>query len=150
RAGMALARTPEERARWRGLTLAMGTALADRAIPAKGADLDYPTPDLQPKEGFTLDRALVYAIVRQESRFNPLAVSPVGAVGLMQLMPDAAVKAAGDDKLRSDRTPLLDAAYNLRLGQDYFTWLLEKGVGHDLVHAVAAYNAGPSTVANTL
>ena len=150
RAGMALARTPDEREKWRALTLAMGTALADRAVPAKGADLDYPTPDLQPRDGFTLDKALVYAIVRQESRFNPLAVSPVGAVGLMQLMPDAAVKAAGDDKLRSDRTPLLDAAYNLRLGQDYFTWLLEKGVGHDLVRAVAAYNAGPTTVANTL
>jgi soluble lytic murein transglycosylase-like protein len=150
RAGMALARTPQDQAKWRSLTLAMGTSLADRAVGPKGYDLDYPTPDLQPKDGFTLDKALVYAIVRQESRFNPLAVSPVGAVGLMQLMPEAAVRAAGDDNLRRDRTPLLDPAYNLRLGQDYFAWLLEKGVGHDLVRALAAYNAGPATVAKTV
>jgi len=150
RAGAALARTQGERDKWRSLTMAMGASLADRAVGPKGYDLDYPTPDLAPKDGFTLDKALVYAIVRQESRFNPLAVSPVGAVGLMQLMPEAAVKAAGDDSLRRDRTPLLDPAYNLRLGQDYFAWLLEKGVGHDLVRAVAAYNAGPTTVAKTV
>jgi soluble lytic murein transglycosylase-like protein len=149
RAGMALARGPQEQAKWRALTMAMGTSLSDRAVGPKGYDLEYPTPPLEPKDGFTLDRALVYAIVRQESRFNPQAVSPVGAMGLMQLMPDAAVKAAGDDSLRRDRTPLLDPAYNLRLGQDYFAWLLEKGVGHDLVRAVAAYNAGPATVAKT-
>jgi soluble lytic murein transglycosylase-like protein len=147
RAGLALARTSQDREKWRSLTMAMGTSLADRSVGPKGYDLDYPTPDLQPKDGFTLDRALVYAIVRQESRFNPMAVSPVGAMGLMQLMPDAAVKASGDDGLRRDRTPLFDAAYNLRVGQDYFAWLLEKGVGHDLVRAVAAYNAGPTTVA---
>lgn len=150
RAGMALARTPQEQSKWRELTLAMGTSLADRAVPPRPSDLDYPTPDLQPVAGFTLDKALVYAIVRQESRFNPLAISRVGAAGLMQIMPDAAVAAAGDDKLRTDRTPLLDPAFNLRVGQDYFTWLLEKGVGHDLVRAVAAYNAGPSTVARTV
>jgi soluble lytic murein transglycosylase-like protein len=125
----------------------MGTSLSDRASPPRSADLDYPTPDLQPLNGFTLDKALVYAMVRQESRFNPQAVSPVGATGLMQVMPAAAAAAAGDDKLRTDRTPLFDPAFNLRVGQDYFTWLLEKGVGHDLVRAVAAYNGGPTTVA---
>ncbi len=150
RAGMALARTPAEREKWRALTMAMGTSLADRAVGPKSYDLDYPTPELAPKDGFTLDKALVYAIVRQESRFNPQAISPVGAAGLMQLMPDAAVKAAGDDSLRRDRTPLFDPAFNLRVGQDYFAWLLEKGVGHDLVRAVAAYNAGPTTVARTV
>lgn len=146
RAGMALARTPADQARWKALTLAMGTSLADRASPPRGADLDYPTPDLEPLDGFTLDRALVYALVRQESRFNPQAVSPVGATGLMQVMPASAAIAAGDDKLKRDATPLLDPAFNLRVGQDYFTWLLEKGVGHDLIRAVAAYNAGPGPV----
>ena len=147
RAGMALARTPADQEHWKALTLAMGTSLADRASPPRSADLDYPTPDLQPKDGFTLDKALVYAMVRAESRFNPQAVSPVGAAGLMQIMPTAAAAAAGDDKLRTDRTPLFDPAFNLRVGQDYFTWLLDKGVGHDLVRAVAAYNGGPTTVA---
>ena len=147
RAGMALARTPAEQAHWKALTLAMGTSLADRATPPRSGDLDYPTPELIPAGGFTLDTALVYAMVRAESRFNPMAVSGVGATGLMQIMPTAAAAAAGDDKLKSDRSPLFDPAFNLRVGQDYFTWLLEKGVGHDLVRAVAAYNGGPTTVA---
>jgi hypothetical protein len=146
---MALARTPAEQQNWKALTLAMGTSLADRANPPKGYDLDFPTPELAPRNGFTLDRALVYAVVRQESRFNPQAVSPIGATGLMQLMPEAAAAAAGDDKLKTDMSPLFDPAFNLRVGQDYFTWLLEKGVGHDLVRAVAAYNGGPATVAKT-
>ncbi|HEY8002976.1 MAG TPA: lytic transglycosylase domain-containing protein [Phenylobacterium sp.] len=150
RAGMALARTPTEQQDWKALTLAMGTSLADRASPPKSYDLDYPTPDLRPRDGFTLDKALVYALVRQESRFNPQAVSPVGATGLMQLMPDAAAAAAGDDKLKTDMSPLFDPAFNLRVGQDYFSWLLDKGVGHDLVRAVAAYNGGPATIAKTV
>lgn len=149
RAGMALARTPADQEHWKALTLAMGTSLADRASPPRSIDLDYPTPELSPRNGFTLDRALVYALVRQESRFNPQAVSPVGATGLMQVMPAAAAAAAGDDKLKSDPSPLFDPAFNLRVGQDYFTWLLEKGVGHDLVRAVAAYNGGPTVVART-
>ena len=147
RAGMALARTPADQERWKALTLAMGTSLADRASPPRSGDLEYPTPELAPLNGFTLDKALVYALVRAESRFNPMAVSPVGATGLMQIMPTAAAAAAGDDKLKTDRTPLFDPAFNLRVGQDYFTWLLEKGVGHDLIRAVAAYNGGPATVA---
>ncbi|HEY2753787.1 lytic transglycosylase domain-containing protein [Phenylobacterium sp.] len=150
RAGMALARTPAEQAQWRALTLAMGTSLADRASPPKSYDLDFPTPELTPLNGFTVDRALVYALVRQESRFNPQAVSPVGATGLMQLMPEAAAAAAGDDKLKANMAPLFEPGFNLRVGQDYFTWLLERGVGHDLVRAVAAYNGGPAAIAKTV
>jgi soluble lytic murein transglycosylase-like protein len=108
---------------------------------------DFPTPELFPSGGFTLDKALVYALVRQESRFNPYAVSPAGAVGLMQLMPAAAAYAAGDDNLKTNVLPLFDAPTNLRLGQDYFKWLLEAGVGdNDMLKAVAAYNGGPGTL----
>jgi soluble lytic murein transglycosylase-like protein len=149
RAGLMVARTPAEQEKWKALTVAMGTSLTDRASPPRSADLDYPTPELTPLGGFTLDKALVYAMVRAESRFNPQAVSPVGASGLMQIMPAAAAQAAGDDKLKSDRTPLFDPSFNLRVGQDYFTWLLDKGVGHDLIRAVAAYNAGPAPIAKT-
>lgn len=146
RAGLALARTPAERANWQALTTAMGTALADRYSPPRAADLDYPAPDLQPAYGFTIDKALVYAIVRQETRFNPIAVSRPGATGLMQVMPGSAALATGDKNLQRDPSPLLDPAYNLRVGQDYFAWLLDKGVGHDLIRAVAGYNAGPGAV----
>jgi soluble lytic murein transglycosylase-like protein len=111
---------------------------------------DYPTPELYPAGGFTLDKALVYALVRQESRFNPYAVSPAGAVGLMQLMPAAAAYASGDSNMMTNVIPLFDAPTNLRLGQDYFYWLLEEGVGDfDLLKAIAAYNGGPGMLQKT-
>lgn len=118
------------------------------APSAKPTDA-LPVPPLEPKFGFTLDKALVYAIVRQESRFNPTAVSSAGAVGLMQLMPEAAARAAGDDKLKADMSPLFDPAFNLRVGQDYLTWLMERGVGYDILRTVAAYNGGPGTLTRT-
>ena len=149
RAGLALARTPTERANWQALTTAMGTALADRYAPPRASDLDYPAPDLQPAYGFTQDKALVYAIVRQESRFNTQAVSRPGATGLMQLMPASAALVTGNQNLRRDPSPLYEPAYNLRVGQDYFAWLLDRGVGHNLMRAVAAYNAGPGAVLKT-
>ena len=150
RAGLALARTEAERAHWAKLADTLGVG-AEQPVAGGGrrirASLDYPTPLLSPRAGFTIDKALVYAIVRQESGFNPDAVSPGGAVGLMQLMPEAAARAAGDDKLKSDTSPLFDPAFNLRVGQDYLTWLMERGVGGDLLKTVAAYNGGPGLVA---
>jgi soluble lytic murein transglycosylase-like protein len=152
RAGLALARTDAEREKWAKLAAALGVATANPtpgAAPRIAARADYPTPELSPRSGFTIDRALVYAIVRQESAFNPQAVSPKGAVGLMQLMPEAAARAAGDDKLKADVRPLFDPAFNLRVGQDYLTWLMERGVGPDILKTVAAYNGGPGLVAKT-
>ena len=151
RAGQALAGTPAEKDRWTALALALGAPLAAGApgVALATAEEDYPIPALEPKDGFTLDKALVYAIVRQESRFNPLAVSAKGAVGLMQLTGVAAARAAGDDKLRADTRPLLDPALNLRLGQDYVAWLMDRGVGDSLLRVVAAYNGGPGMVQRT-
>ncbi|HEY3696361.1 lytic transglycosylase domain-containing protein [Phenylobacterium sp.] len=151
RAGLALARTPQERQLWTSLVLALNPQAARGAPPVTrtASAADYPTPPLEPRSGFTLDKALVYAIVRQESRFNPLALSRAGAVGLMQLMPEAAARAAGDDKLKADMKPLLDPAFNLRVGQDYVTWLMERGVGYDILRAVAAYNGGPGMLQKT-
>jgi soluble lytic murein transglycosylase-like protein len=153
RAGLTLAKTPAERQQWTSLILMLNpqaaTKLDDQPVVRTAAPGDYPTPMLNPKSGFTLDKALVYAIVRQESRFNPLALSRAGAVGLMQLMPESAARAAGDDKLKSDTRPLLDPAFNLRVGQDYLSWLMERGVGYDLLRTVAAYNGGPGMLQKT-
>ena len=150
RAGLALARSDEERALWTKLAGVLGAptgATASAAAPSRSRPIDYPTPPLEPLSGYTVDRALVYAIVRQESGFDAGAVSSKGAVGLMQLMPEAAARAAGDDKLKADTTPLFDPAFNLRVGQDYLTWLQDKAVGYDLLKTVAAYNGGPGAVA---
>jgi len=109
----------------------------------------YPVPFLAPEGGFTVDPALVYALIRQESRFNPAAVSPVGAVGLMQLMPATAAITGGDQKFRN-RNVLKDPAVNMMLGQTYLNHLATSLVGDDLLMVVAAYNGGPGAVTKTI
>ena len=152
RAGLSLAQTPELRDDWTALALAINANAplnGGRPIRRVGGE-DYPLPPLDPVGGFTIDKAMVYALVRQESRFDPLAVSNAGAVGLMQVRPMAAADVVGDDKLRTDNTPLFDPAFNLRAGQDYFTWLMDRGLKTpDVLRAVAAYNGGPATLNKT-
>ena len=153
RAGIAQATPGQMRDIWSGLALALnseltverptGTAIRTATEP------EYPTPALYPSRGFTIPQALVYAIVRQESRFNPGVVSSAGAVGLMQLMPDTAVHASGNTRLRDDMSPLFNPSFNLSVGQDYVTWLMNQGVGYDILRTVAAYNGGPATLQKT-
>ena len=153
RAGLSLAETETLRADWTTLALALNAKAplnAGRPVRRVGGE-DYPLPPLDPIGGFTIDKAMVYALVRQESRFDPLAVSNAGAVGLMQVRPTSAADVVGDDRLRSDNTPLFDPAFNLRAGQDYFTWLMDRGLkSPDVLRAVAAYNGGPATLNRTL
>lgn len=152
RAGLSLAETPELRDDWTALALALNANAplnGGRPVRRVGGE-DYPLPPLDPVGGFTIDKAMVYALVRQESRFDPLAVSTAGAVGLMQVRPSSAADVVGDDKLLADKSPLFDPAFNLRAGQDYFTWLMDRGVkSPDLLRAVAAYNGGPATLNKT-
>jgi soluble lytic murein transglycosylase-like protein len=156
RAGFAEAADDETRGLWLNLMFELnpnrpqtGEIVLHSAAPGAGAATTYPTPALRPAGGFTIDKSLVYAIVWQESRFNSLAVSPVGAVGLMQLMPPSAASMAGDPSLASDPIHLFDTGQNLQLGQAYIRWL-ENNAGHyDLLRTIAAYNGGPSTLART-
>ena len=143
----------EARGKWTGLALALNAPLTSPADLTRGGrsrfDLaQYPTPDLEPAGGFTVDKALVYALVRQESRFNPDANSTSGAYGLMQLMPETAARVAGDDKLKKDPSPLRDPSVNLQLGQAYVTKLLGAVKG-DILQAVASYNIGPGVITKT-
>jgi soluble lytic murein transglycosylase-like protein len=153
RTGLALAVGDDERAAWTTLVLALNPshpdASASVAISHRTAGTLYPTPSLDPLGGFVLDKALVYALTWQESRFNSLAVSPVGAIGLMQVMPASMADVLGDDSLKSDPIPLFDPATNLQDGQRYVTWLTQHAVGPDLLRVVAAYDGGPTTVERT-
>jgi soluble lytic murein transglycosylase-like protein len=148
KSGLLTADGDDARAAWTTLAIELNTAPAAqlRARRAGFDPDDYPTPQLQPAGGFTLDKALVYAVARQESRFDPNATSGVGAVGIMQLMPATAAQVEGDDQLAQDASPLYDAAFNLRAGQDYLRLLLDRATDGDVLRAVAAYNGGPGAL----
>jgi soluble lytic murein transglycosylase-like protein len=92
-----------------------------------------------------LDPALAFEIVRIESRFNPRAVSPVGAIGLTQLMP----KTAAFYDAEITREKLFDPDTNLRIGFVFFRELLTRYEG-DLRLALLAYNRGPGRVGQLL
>ncbi len=93
-----------------------------------------------------LDPYLVASLIRQESEFNPAAVSRANAIGLMQLLPGVGKKLAKEVKLRGFNYPmLLSPSVNLRLGTRYFKHMLEKYDG-TVEYALAAYNAGTDRV----
>ncbi len=128
----------------------MWTALARAILPVNNGDATridatrYPMPDLTPEGGFVIERALVYALARKETDFNPNARSSVGAYGLMQVMPTTAAEMTGDRTFVSDPTKLLVPAVNMRLGQAYINKMLAlPAFQGDLLRAVASYNAGP-------
>ena len=86
-----------------------------------------------------LPAALVHAVVAVESRYDDRAVSPKGAVGLMQLMPETA------ERFGLPRAARTDPERNLRAGTRYLGWLLRYFNG-DLTLAIAGYNAGEHRV----
>lgn len=102
----------------------------------------FPEPNFQPHGGYTVDKALVLGIARQESRLQAIAVSSAGARGVMQIMPDTAARITGDPSLAGrGRTRLDDPGYNMRLGQEYIRDLLNRSNG-SMIGLCAAYNAG--------
>jgi len=93
-----------------------------------------------------LDPFLVAALIRQESEFNPGAVSHANAWGLMQLLPQVGRTLARQQHVRHFSTPLLLVPnMNLRLGTRYFRELLDHYNGN-VEYALAAYNAGTDRV----
>jgi soluble lytic murein transglycosylase len=133
--------------------------LARRAL-ARGAPADartyrllYPLAyeDLVRAEAQTrqVDDALVAALIRQESNFEPRAVSRVGAAGLMQIMPELGRKLATSHGFTSWKDPLLrQPEVNVQLGTAHLASLLRQY--KDVSHALAAYNAGSGRVARWL
>lgn len=85
---------------------------------------------------------LISAIIRQESIFDPLIESPVGAIGLMQIMPYTGEEIAEDLKQEFYLDSLYNPAYNIRFGSYYIKKLIKKFNG-DFILAIAGYNGGP-------
>ena len=93
-----------------------------------------------------LDPYLVASLIRQESEFNPNAVSRANAVGLMQLLPKTGKQVAKEVKLqRYNASQLYMPAVNLQLGTRYFRGMVNK-FGGSFEYALAAYNAGSDRV----
>jgi len=108
----------------------------------------YPTPPWAPSDGFKVDRALIYAFMRQESQFHTRATSPVGARGLMQLMPATASSLIEEFEFAGQaEEALYEPQLNVTLGQQYLAWLLERAaVNGNLFKLAVAYNAGPGNL----
>ena len=120
---------------------------ASEASVAQGLLLTglFPVPPYQPDGGYHIDKALVLAFARIESRFQNGSTSSAGAHGIMQLMPATAKSLAG----RKAIARLDDPSYSLSLGEQYISGLLDHLDGN-LIQLGGAYNAGPGAAARWL
>jgi soluble lytic murein transglycosylase len=124
-----------------GVRLAKDAASAGIVIPSQY----YPTHPIAESE-WPVPTEFALAVARQESEFNPAAVSHAGARGLMQLMPATARQVTDRLGLPYDEGRLVsDPDYNARLGTAYLGQMLDN-YGGSYVLAAAAYNAGPGRV----
>lgn len=103
----------------------------------------YPGPGSAPEP------ALVLGLIRQETEFDPDAVSGAGARGIMQMMPSAARRAAGQSGLSYRPNDLSEPTYNMQLGMTELSGDIGQWNG-SYVLAAAAYNAGPANVGKWL
>ena len=131
-----------------GLALRMGSSFKGHNGQLYDAAL-YPDAPWEPGRGFSVDKALVYAFIRQESQFQPGANNHYsGAVGLMQLMPDTAQHVGRLYGQQVGRDKLQDPMLNIDLGQKYLAELLKNEyVDNNLFKLAVAYNAGPGKLA---
>jgi soluble lytic murein transglycosylase len=139
--------------------LALAIALAAPSAQLRAAEYGgpevaagfCPATTFTPDDGFQLDRALIYAIVRQESYFNPKAVSVSNARGLMQLLPSTARDMDRSHNYRRAPAALFEPGLNMRLGQSYVRWLMNEFHNDgDLGRVFAAYNGGPGWLSRWL
>jgi soluble lytic murein transglycosylase-like protein len=117
---------------------AVANTITHRYRPYPPADRKkYHAHVMAAARAFQLEPALIHAVISAESGYNPLARSPKGAKGLMQLMPDTARRYGVDNPL--------DPRQNIQGGSAYLRDLLTL-FGNDLNLALAAYNAGEGAV----
>jgi soluble lytic murein transglycosylase-like protein len=105
-------------------------------------------PSWRPVGGFTLDRALLFAVMRAESGFDPAAESHAGARGLMQVMPATAREIAARAEIElAGGAELFEPVTGIMLGQAYLDQMLQRpGIDRNLMLGAVAYNAGPGRV----
>ncbi|MDB5392537.1 MAG: hypothetical protein JWM91_43 [Rhodospirillales bacterium] len=151
-----LARTPEDALLAMKLAKSNNSLAAEVQVSKKLMQGGMPVladgyPVIAPLGPKAPETALIHAIIRQESLFDAGAVSPSGALGLMQLMPGTAKGVAGKLKMKKFNTATLtaDPRTNVVLGSNYLADLVDRFDG-SYVMAIAGYNAGPGRVSGWL
>lgn len=96
---------------------------------------------------YQFDPAFILSLIEVESRFKVKAISPVGAIGLMQVMPSTARMVTREWGLPSySIRALMDPFMNISIGMAYLAWLRDRYRNLSPYYLVAAYNAGPAKV----
>lgn len=103
----------------------------------------YPLPDWEPMGGWSIDRALLLAITKQESGFRTNVTSKAGANGLMQIMPGTAKLVARANKVDMSDIDMTNPEHNMFLGQQFIVDLLmHPTINNNIIKMLVAYNAG--------
>ncbi|MDK9696465.1 MAG: lytic transglycosylase domain-containing protein [Siculibacillus sp.] len=133
-----------EKQGWTHLAVTAGKAGAQRGMDMQA--MAFPIGVSPNVDTSGLEKALAFAIMRQESEFNQAVVSLAGATGIFQVMPDTGRDAAKKLGIAYDRDAWRnDPAYNIRLGAGYVANLVNNYDGN-YVMAIAGYNAGPGRI----
>ncbi len=115
-------------------------------IPSKEiAEILYPLRYNDVIDELSVDKYLLLALIREESHFDPVAVSPANAIGLTQIIPSTGKQIAKEMGLRFSMSLLFDPVMNIKMGAYYLKKCL-KIFGGEKILALAAYNAGPFAV----
>ena len=133
------------------VSIQASSVIQDRGILEIDDDIiysaQYPLPDWEPMGGWSIDRALLLAITKQESGFRTTAKSDAGANGLMQIMPNTAKKVAKENKVNLSEVDMSNPEHNMFLGQQYIVDLLSHpNINNNIIKMLAAYNAGMGTL----
>ena len=129
------------------VSILVSGVMRDRGILEINDDIiysaQYPLPNWEPMGGWSIDRALLLAITKQESGFKPTAKSTAGANGLMQLMPNTAKRVARKNSVKMSDIDMSKPEHNMFLGQQYIVDLLSHQlIQNNIIKMLVAYNAG--------
>jgi soluble lytic murein transglycosylase-like protein len=133
------------------VSIQSASVIRDRGILEIDDDIiytaQYPLPDWEPMGGWSIDRALLLAITKQESGFRAGAKSGAGANGLMQIMPSTAKRVAKRNNVSMSDIDMSKPEHNMFLGQQYIVDLLaHPNIENNIIKMLAAYNAGMGTL----
>lgn len=133
------------------VSIVVSGIIRDRGILEIDEDViytaQYPLPDWEPMGGWSIDRALLLAVTKQESGFRRGVKSGAGAKGVMQLMPGTAKRIARANKVKMSDIDMSNPEHNMFLGQQHIVDLLmHPNVNNNIIKMLAAYNAGMGSV----